>query len=69
MSERIGALHYIECSALTKDGVRTVFEVKVVTKCTVFVNQPLNSRQLYFDELISMKFCFLESTRKSLQIV
>merc|ERR1712131_105742 len=26
MSERIGALHYIECSALTKDGVRTVFE-------------------------------------------
>merc|ERR1712130_293766 len=26
MSDRIGALHYIECSALTKDGVRTVFE-------------------------------------------
>ena len=30
MSERIGALHYIECSALTKDGVRTVFEASLI---------------------------------------
>lgn len=27
MANKIGAIRYIECSALTKDGVRKVFEV------------------------------------------
>ena len=28
MANKIGAIRYIECSALTKDGVRKVFEVR-----------------------------------------
>ena len=29
MANKIGAIRYIECSALTKDGVRKVFEVRL----------------------------------------
>ena len=37
MANKIGAIRYIECSALTKDGVRKVFEVN-----NLFVRTALN---------------------------
>ena len=43
MANKIGAIRYIECSALTKDGVRKVFEVNDLSVRTFLKKRCLGS--------------------------